>query len=118
MMGELLRPFTFIALFGLLGTGDIHSMIILPLFSISLLALLIAAYRKGILNPKRPLALLMIIYTIMTAITPFVQPRYLLLCLCLVCAGIIHERRIQEYARKRLPNRSFGRPRWQECRVS
>jgi hypothetical protein len=77
MMGELLRPFTFLALFELLGTGDIHSMIILPLFSISLVALLIAAYRKGLLNPKHPLALLMIIYTIMTAITPFVQPRYL-----------------------------------------
>jgi hypothetical protein len=77
MMGELLRPLTFIALFGVLGTGDIHSMIILPLFSIALVILLYVAYRKGLLNPKHPLALLMIIYTVMTAITPFVQPRYL-----------------------------------------
>jgi len=77
IMGELLRPLTFFGEFANLGTGDIHSMFIIPLFSISLIVLLIIAYRKGLLNPKHPLALLMIIYTIMTAITPFVQPRYL-----------------------------------------
>jgi hypothetical protein len=77
IMGELLRPLTFFAEFGYLGTGDIHSMFIIPLFSISLIVLLIIAYRQGKLNPRHPLALLMIIFTVMTAVTPFVQPRYL-----------------------------------------
>jgi hypothetical protein len=34
------------------------------------------AYRRGKLNPDRPIAFLIIIYAITTAITPFVQPRY------------------------------------------
>jgi hypothetical protein len=76
MMGELLRPATFLSLFGTLGWYDIHSMIIIPTFSIALITLLVIAYRRGKLNPARPLALLMIIYIIMTAVTPFVQPRY------------------------------------------
>jgi hypothetical protein len=85
-MGELLRPITLIGEFSALGWGDIHSRIIIPLFSIALITLLVIAYRKGRLNPQRPLALLMIIYLIMTAVTPFVQPRYnyfvyILLCL-------------------------------------
>ncbi len=38
--------------------------------------LLIVAYRQGKLNPQRPIAFLILIYAILTAITPFVQPRY------------------------------------------
>jgi hypothetical protein len=85
LMGELLRPWTFLAEFGYLGWGDIHSMIIIPLFSIALIILLVIAYRRGKLNPKRPLALLMIIYIIMTAVTPFVQPRYNYFVYVLLC---------------------------------
>jgi hypothetical protein len=85
LMGELLRPWTFLAEFGYLGWGDIHSMIIIPLFSIALITLLVIAYRRGKLNPQRPLALLMIIYIIMTAVTPFVQPRYNYFVYVLLC---------------------------------
>lgn len=77
VMGELLRPGTYLKEFEILGIGDIHSIFIIPLFSLSLIGLLIAAYRRGALHPKHPLALLVLIYMIMTAITPFVQPRYL-----------------------------------------
>jgi hypothetical protein len=88
LMGELLRPGTFLAEFGYLGWGDIHSMIIIPLFSIALITLLVIAYRKGKLNPQRPLALLMIIYIIMTAVTPFVQPRYNYFVYVLLCLDL------------------------------
>jgi hypothetical protein len=76
LLGELLRPLTFVREYSLLGLGDIHSLLIIPLFSISLCALLVMAYRQGKLNPRRPIAFLIIIYAITTAITPFVQPRY------------------------------------------
>lgn len=86
LTGELLRPGTYLSEFGTLGWGDIHSMFIIPLFSISLIAVLVVAYRQGKLNPQRPIALIIIIYLLMTAVTPFVQPRYnyfvyILLCL-------------------------------------
>ncbi len=73
-----------------MGTGDIHSIFIIPLFSIALITLLVMAYRRGLLNPRRPIALLMIIYMIMTAVTPFVQPRYnyfVYVLLALSCRG-------------------------------
>jgi hypothetical protein len=76
LMGELLRPLTFVREYSLLGFGDIHSLFIIPLFSIALIALLIIAYRQGKLNPQRPIAFLILIYAILTAVTPFVQPRY------------------------------------------
>jgi hypothetical protein len=76
LLGELLRPLTFIREYSALGFGDIHSIFIIPLFSIGLCTLLVMAYRRGKLNPSRPIAFLIIIYAITTAITPFVQPRY------------------------------------------
>ena len=76
LFGELLRPLTFVREYSLLGWGDIHSIFIIPLFSIALCTLLVIAYRQGKLNPHRPIAFLIIIYAITTAITPFVQPRY------------------------------------------
>jgi hypothetical protein len=85
LTGELLRPKTFLSEFGTLGIGDIHSMFIIPLFSIALMVLLVVAYRKGKLNPHRPIALLVIIYMIMTAVTPFVQPRYNYFVYVLLC---------------------------------
>jgi hypothetical protein len=63
-------------------------MFIIPLFSIALITLLVIAYRRGKLNPARPLALLMIIYIIMTAVTPFVQPRYNYFVYVLLCVDI------------------------------
>jgi hypothetical protein len=76
LFGELLRPLTFIREYSALGFGDLHSIFIIPLFSIGLCTLLVMAYRRGKLNPSRPIAFLIIIYAITTAITPFVQPRY------------------------------------------
>jgi hypothetical protein len=76
LLGELLRPLTFIREYSDLGIGDIHSLFIIPLFSIALCTLLVLAYRQGKLNPRRPIAFLIIIYAITTAVTPFVQPRY------------------------------------------
>ena len=76
LLGELLRPLTFVQEYVLLGWGDIHSIFIIPMFSIALIVLLIMAYRRGKLNPRRPIAFLIIIYAITTAVTPFVQPRY------------------------------------------
>jgi len=76
LLGELLRPWTFVREYAQLGWGDIHAIFIIPLFSIALCALLVIAYRQGKLNPHRPIAFLIIIYAITTAVTPFVQPRY------------------------------------------
>jgi hypothetical protein len=85
VFGELLRPVTFVKEYYLLGWADIHSIFIIPLFSISLIALLVMAYRRGKLNPRRPIALLIIIYAIVTAVTPFVQPRYNYFIYVLLC---------------------------------
>jgi hypothetical protein len=85
LSGELLRPATYISEFGTLGWGDIHSMFIIPLFSIALMTLLVVAYYKGKLNPRRPIALIIIIYILMTAVTPFVQPRYNYFVYVLLC---------------------------------
>ncbi len=92
IFGELLRPLTFLKEYYLLGYADFHSIFIIPLFSIALITLLVMAYRRGLLNPQRPIALLIIIYAIVTAVTPFVQPRYnyfvyVLLCLELARTG-------------------------------
>jgi hypothetical protein len=88
LFGELLRPMTFIREYQDLGYGDLHSLIIIPLFSIGLLTLLFIAYRQGKLNPKRPIAFLVIIYAITTAVTPFVQPRYNYFAYVLLCVEV------------------------------
>jgi hypothetical protein len=98
VFGELLRPKTYLGEFETLGIGDIHSMFIIPLFSISLIALLVIAYRRGKLHPGRPTALLIAICMITTAVTPFVQPRYNYFVYVLLCL---------ELARKEDP---FGQP--------
>ena len=98
--GELLRPKTFLGLFDTLGIGDIHSMFIIPLFSIALISLLFVAYRRGKLNPRRPLALLILICIITTAVTPFVQPRYNFFVYVLLCL---------ELARREEPDAEFRR---------
>jgi hypothetical protein len=85
LFGELLRPITFLKEFGLLGIGDLHSMFIIPLFSIAMITVLVIAYRRGKLNPARPVALIVLIYLIVTAITPFVQPRYNYFVYVLLC---------------------------------
>jgi hypothetical protein len=74
--GELLKPATYFGKFESGGYGDIHSWFIVPVFSLVLIPLLVIAYRRGLLNPRRPIALLIIIYLLVVAITPFVQPRY------------------------------------------
>jgi hypothetical protein len=97
--GELLRPLTFLGEYALLGWGDIHSLFITPLSSIVTIALLVIAYRKGKLNPHRPLAFLIIISLITTAVTPFVQPRYNYFVYILLCL---------ELARKEDPDEQPG----------
>ncbi len=85
IFGELLRPLTFLGEYYMLGYADIHSIFIIPLFSIALVTLLVKAYRRGLLNPERPIALLIITYAIVTAVTPFVQPRYYYFVYILLC---------------------------------
>ncbi len=85
IFGELLRPLTFLGEYYILGYADIHSIFIIPLFSIALITLLVKAYRRGLLNPARPIALLIITYAIVTAVTPFVQPRYYYFNYVLLC---------------------------------
>jgi hypothetical protein len=88
VMGELLRPKTYLAEFDTQGYGDIHSRFIIPLFSIALMTLLVAAYRRGKLNPARPVGMLILIGLIVTAVTPFVQPRYNYFSYVLLCLEI------------------------------
>jgi hypothetical protein len=85
LSGELLRPVSYFSAFAGTGFGDIHSWFILPVFSLVLIPLLAIAYRKGLLNPGRPIALLIIIYLLVVAVTPFVQPRYNYFVYVLVC---------------------------------
>lgn len=85
LTGQLLRPVTFYQWLSAYGFTDIHSAIIIPLFSFVLIPLLVIAYRRGKLNPKRPIALLIIIYLLVVAVTPFVQPRYNYFVYVLLC---------------------------------
>jgi hypothetical protein len=76
LFGELLRPMTFVKEYADLGLGDIHSIFIIPLFSIAYLSLLYIAWRRRMLTPRNPAIMLTMIYMIVTAVAPFVQPRY------------------------------------------
>jgi hypothetical protein len=76
LSGQLIRPVTFYHWLSDYGFSDIHSSLIVPLFSAVLIPVLVVSYRQGKLNPRRPIALLIIIYLLVVAITPFVQPRY------------------------------------------
>jgi hypothetical protein len=98
VFGELLRPLTFVREYTLLGWADIHSIYIIPLFSIALITLLVMAYRRGLLNPKRPIALLIIIYMIVTAVTPFVQPRYNYFVYVLLCVELARYKNVEDRA--------------------
>jgi hypothetical protein len=76
LSGQLIRPVFFYNWLSAYGFTDIHSSLIIPLFSLVLIPVLVIAYRRGKLNPRRPIALLIIIYLLVVAVTPFVQPRY------------------------------------------
>jgi hypothetical protein len=76
LSGQLIRPVFFYHWLQTYGFSDIHTAIIIPLFSAVLIPVLVISYRKGLLNPRRPIALLIIIYLLVVAVTPFVQPRY------------------------------------------
>jgi hypothetical protein len=88
VFGELLRPLTFLGEYYFLGYADIHSIFIIPLFSIALITLLVMAYRRGLLTPARPLGLMIFVYAIVTAVTPFVQPRYNYFVYVLLCVEL------------------------------
>ncbi len=98
VFGELLRPLTFVREYTILGWADIHSIYIIPLFSIALITLLVMAYRRGLLNPKRPIALLIITYMIVTAVTPFVQPRYNYFVYVLLCVELARYKKVEDRA--------------------
>jgi hypothetical protein len=83
--GELIRPLTLLRWIENNGFGDIHTWLIVPAFSMVLIPLLVISYRRGKLNPRRPIALLVIIYLLVVAITPFVQPRYNYFVYVLLC---------------------------------
>jgi hypothetical protein len=76
LSGQLIRPVIFYHWLQDYGVTDIHSSLIIPFFSAVLIPVLVISYRKGLLNPRRPIALLIIIYLLVVAVTPFVQPRY------------------------------------------
>jgi hypothetical protein len=76
LSGQLIRPVILYHWLSDYGFSDIHSSLIIPLFSLVLIPALVISYRKGKLNPRRPIALLIIIYLLVVAVTPFVQPRY------------------------------------------
>ena len=101
--GELLRPLTFVKEYSILGWGDIHSLYITPLSSIAVITLLVIAYRKGKMNPHRPLAFLVIISLITTAVTPFVQPRYNYFVYILLCLELARKEDPDEQPRELTP---------------
>lgn len=103
LTGELLRPWTYLAEFSILGWGDLHSLFITPLSSIALIVLLILAYRRGRLNPRRPIGLLVIIYLLVTAVTPFVQPRYNYFVYVLLCVDLAKKEDADEQQPGTLP---------------
>ncbi len=101
--GELLRPRTFWGEFDVYGIGDVHKMFIIPLFSISLIVMLVLAYRRGKLDPHRPIAFLILIYLIMTSITPFVQPRYNYFVYVLLALEFAKKETLDEKKQKLIP---------------
>jgi hypothetical protein len=76
LSGQMITPVAYFRWLESYGFTDIHSSLIVPLFSIVLIPVMVIAYRRGKLNPGRPIALLIIIYLLVVAVTPFVQPRY------------------------------------------
>ena len=86
LLGELIRPTYYLSgQFWEDGFIDLHSQIILPFFSIALVSVLLLALAKGKLAAKRPIALMIAIYLIGTALTPFIQPRYEYFVYVLLC---------------------------------
>jgi hypothetical protein len=100
VFGELLRPLTLLGEYSYFdfNLGDIHSAVIVPLFSMSLIAVFVLAYRRGKLNPRRPVALLVWLYMITTAITPFIQPRYNYFVYVLLCLELARKEDIDAQA--------------------
>jgi hypothetical protein len=103
VFGELLRPLTFLGEYAMLGWADIHSIFIIPLFSIVLIVLIVMAYRRGFLTPRRPLGLLIMIYAIVTAVTPFVQPRYNYFIYVLLCVELARKEDGESRVPKSMP---------------
>jgi hypothetical protein len=101
--GELIRPVTYFRWLGDQGFGDIHSWLIIPLFSMVLIPVLVISYRKGKLNPRRPIALLIIIYLLVVAVTPFVQPRYNYFVYVLLCLELARKEDPDEHPRELTP---------------
>ena len=86
LLGELIRPNYYLGgQFWEDGFIDLHSQIILPLFSIALVSLLLLAIARGKLEAKRPIAFMIAIYLVGTALTPFIQPRYQYFVYVLLC---------------------------------
>ncbi len=70
-----------------------HSMFIIPLFSIALIIVLVIAYRRGKLNPERPIALLVIDLHDHDGDDSVRAAALQLLCLRITLPGIGQERR-------------------------
>ena len=54
--GQMIRPLTYFRWLAAQGFTDIHSSLIIPLFSIVLIPVLVIAYRRGKLNPLAALS--------------------------------------------------------------
>jgi hypothetical protein len=97
LLGELIRPNYYLSgQFWEDGFVDLHSQVILPFFSIALVSLLLLARAKGKLVAKRPIAFMIAIYLVGTALTPFIQPRYEYFVYVLLCLELARTDATQE----------------------
>lgn len=103
LLGELIRPTYYLGAFWDVGFEDLHSQFVLPLFSLALVSLLLAAKRQGKLSLDRPIAFLIVIYLVGTALTPFIQPRYEYFVYVLLCIELARD-----------PSRTPGKPAYFE----
>lgn len=91
LFGRLSNPTYFLNQFWDDGFVDLHSQIILPLFTMALVPTLLVARSRGKLALTRPIALQITVYLIGTAVTPFVQPRYEYFVYVLVCLELARD---------------------------
>ena len=84
--GRVITPSYFFAGYSTLDPNDLQNRFVVHLHSVALVALFGWALFKGKLSLKEPIPLFIALYLIVTAVNPFIQPRYeysvyVLLCL-------------------------------------
>jgi hypothetical protein len=84
--GRVITPLYFFGAYSALDPNDLQNRFVVHLHSVALVALFGWALFKGKLSLKEPIPLFIALYLIVTAVNPFIQPRYeypvyVLLCL-------------------------------------